>query len=267
MTEEIKTVLDYVSTPVPEDCKFKVSPSAFAKFVDRPHAWYREQILKEDVFEYNTSSVIGTIVHYCAEKVAKKEEVDIEEIEKYIKKHKDNDDYSAATVAEKYIAMAETLVNDYVLEHDFLEVEKQLYAEIKNGYYVAGTLDALHGSKGECMLADYKSYNSKTKPKAIPMHYKYQLLTYAWLLQRHGYSVTRVRLIYINRDIPGEISEKTGKRLKSYPPEVTVLTESITLEDINFIEGLLQLCVDSVEAGKAHPELLHVIFHDPRLAP
>ena len=67
---DVTTELDYVSTPIPEDGVFKISPSAFAKFVERPHAWYRQEVLKEDVFDYNTASVLGTIVHYCAEKVA-----------------------------------------------------------------------------------------------------------------------------------------------------------------------------------------------------
>ena len=73
--------------------------------------------------------------------------------------------------------------------------------------------------------------------------------------------------MYINRQIDGGISDKTGKPLKSYPPEVTVLTETITQEDLDFIGSLLELCVDTVEASKLHPELTHVIFHDPRLRP
>ena len=69
----------------------------------------------------------------------------------------------------------------------------------------------------------------------------------------------------MNRNIDGGMSEKTGKPLKSYPPEVTVLVESITEEDIEFIDGLLDLCADSVLAGQEFPELLHVIWNDPRL--
>ena len=116
------------------------------------------------------------------------------------------------------------------------------------------------------MLGDYKTYSSKTKPRTIPQHYKYQLLVYAWILAQLGWNVTRIRLIYVNRHIEGEISEKTGKRMKSYPPEVTVLTESIDKTDIDFIEGLLHLAVDSCKASEKHPELRHVIWHDPRLA-
>ena len=257
--------LAYVEAPVPDDCVFKISPSAFANFVSSPHKWYRSEVLKVDVFEYNTSSVLGTVVHYCAEQVAKGEDVDKKAIEDHVLSLKPKEDYEPQVVLDNYVMMAETLVNDYVLENDYLEVETQHCIEIKNKVYAAGTVDALHGTKEDCMIGDYKTYNSKTAPKTIPAYYKYQLLTYAAILMAKGYNVTRIRLIYVNRNIDGGLSEKTGKPLKSYPPTVTVLTETITNDDLDFIEGLLELCVDTLEASNAHPELNHVIWHDPRL--
>ncbi len=262
------TELDYVSTPIPEDGVFKISPSAFSKFIERPHAWYREEVLKEDVFDYNTASVLGTVVHYCAQQVALNKDVDMDEIKKYIDSKDPIDDvYDPNVVREQFVAMAERLVNDYVLDRpDPLHVEEQFCAHVKDGYYAAGTADLVEGTKDDCMITDYKTYSSKTKPRAIPQHYKYQLLVYAWILTQLGYTVTRLRLVYVNRNIEGEISEKTGKRLKSYPPEVTVLTDTLEPGDLDFIEGLLKLSADSMEAVKKYPELAHVIWHDPRLA-
>jgi len=163
--------------------------------------------------------------------------------------------------------MASTLINDYVIKEkdSYLSVEEQVCASLGDGFYTAGTLDALQGTKEDTLLVDYKSYNSKTKPKTIPANYKYQLLTYAWILMKNGYNVSRIRLVYINRNIDGGLSEKTGKPLKSYPPEVTVLTEVITDDDLSYIESMLMLCKDTVEAGDKHPELRHVIYHDPRI--
>lgn len=264
---ETTNELDYVSTPIPEDGVFKISPSAFSKFVERPHAWYREEVLKEDVFEYNTASVLGTVVHYCAQQVASNKDVDMDEIHAYISSKQPNEEYMPETVKAQFVPMAERLVNDYVLERPQpLHVEEQFCALVKDGYYAAGTADLIEGIKDDCMVTDYKTYSSKTKPRTIPQHYKYQLLVYAWILTQLGYTVTRVRLVYVNRHIEGEISEKTGKQMKSYPPEVTVLTDTIEPGDLEFIEGLLKLCVDSCEASKKHPELAHVIWHDPRLA-
>jgi len=258
--------LDYVSTPIPEGGAFKFSPSAFPKFVQSPHLWYRDEVLDENPFSHNTASVIGTIVHYCAECVAKEQEVDMDAINDYIESKELHDEYDPNVVKDKFIAMAERLVNDYVLEvNDVLEVETQHCVEIRDGFYAAGTIDLLQGTKSECMLTDYKSYSSKTKPKAIPANYRYQLLVYVWILRQLGYNVTRVRLVYINRHIEGEMSEKTGKQLKSYPPEVTVLTETVEEESIDFIESNLNLAIDSLLATEAQPELTHVIWHDPRL--
>ncbi len=256
---------EYVSTPIPKDCHFKISPSAFANFIQSPHNWYRSEVAGEEGFSHNTSSVIGTCVHYCAEQVAKGEDVDKQAIIEYIDSKEITDDYDPEIVKAQWQTMAERLVNDYVLEHSFLGVEVPLVAEVKQGYAAAGTSDFLGGSKEDTLIGDYKTYNSKTKPKAIPMNYRYQLLVYAWLASKNGFNPTRIRLVYVNRHIDGGISEKTGNPLKSYPPEVTILTETITIEDLEFIESLLELAVDTVEAGKKHPELIHVIFHDPRL--
>lgn len=259
--------LVYQPAPVPDECKFKISPSAFAQFIQAPHNWYRNEVLKENPFSHNTSSVIGTIVHYCAEQVAQDKPVDKQVIEEYIDMLEVHEDYDPSEVRKHYLDMAETLVNDYVLQEkkNYLSCELPTSTEIRDGYYAAGTCDVIQGTKEDCMLVDYKTYNSKTEPRSIPQHYKYQLLTYAYILRDMGYTVTRIRLVYVNRFIDGGISEKTGKPLKSYPPKVTVLTETITEEDFEFIKGLLELAVDSVEAAKKYPELLHVIFHDPRL--
>jgi len=259
--------LVYVPAHIPDDAVFKISPSAFAKFIQTPHSWYRDEVLKENPFTHNTSTVIGTIVHYCAEMVTKGEMVDTKAIDEYIDMLEMHDDYDPELVRSQYPAMAECLVNYYVLDHDYLEAETQHVAHIGDGYYAGGTLDRLEGEMSDCMVVDYKTYNSKTKPKTIPIYYKYQLLVYAYILSTNGYNPTRVRLVYVNRNIDGGISEKTKKPLKSYPPEVTELTEVITEEDLSFIKGLMELCVDSLKATENHPELTHIIWHDPRLKP
>ncbi|WAK44660.1 ATP-dependent helicase [Alteromonas phage vB_AmeP_PT11-V19] len=263
----IKTALDYVSTPSPEDTELKISPSAFPNFVERPHYWYQTQILKENVFEYNTMSVVGTIVHYCAEMIAKGKEVDEAEIEKYISKHKPKEDFDQEYVRAHWLEAASVLVNQYVLRQSatIIEAEKQVCASLGDGYYVAGTLDLLQGTKEDALLVDYKTYRSKTKPKAIPANYRYQLLVYAWALRQLGYNVTRIRLCYVNAYIDGGISEKTNKPLKSYPSELTVLTETIEEKDFEFIESMLMLCKETYQASLNYPDLRHVIYHDPRL--
>jgi len=258
---------DHKKEYLPDDCKVNISPSKFSDFVNKKHQWYREVILKEDGFLGNTSSVLGTCVHYIAECVALGKDVDVEVIEKYIDDNSHLEDYCPDTVRDNYRLMATELVNSYVIpnKNNYLEVESVHLANLGNGIYVSGKLDVLEGSKEDCCITDYKTYNSKTKPKYIPQHYKYQLLTYAYMLWKNGYNPTRIKLVYINRNIDGGISEKTGKPLKSYPPEVTELVECITTEDLEFISSLLELCKDTIVASDKHPELRHVIWNDPRL--
>jgi hypothetical protein len=263
----MKNPLVYQPTEIPKNCHFRISPSFFSEFVMRPHSWYRQAVLGEKSFEYNTSSILGTCVHYCADRLAKDLPVDMKVIEEYVNMHEAKEDYDPSTVLEMFVPMAETLVNDYVLpeKSTFLHSEYELVAEVTKGYAVAGTCDAIQGDLVDTVITDYKTYSSKTKPRAIPMNYRYQLLVYAWAAKKNGFNPTRIRLVYVNRPIDGGVSEKTGKPLKSYPSELTILTEQITQDDIDFIDSLLNLCVDSVEATKKHPELTHVIFHDYRL--
>tara|TARA_B110000908_G_C10196009_1_gene422931 strand:- start:106 stop:915 length:810 start_codon:yes stop_codon:yes gene_type:complete len=259
---------DHDTSYLPDDCVLKISPSKFSSFISKKHQWYREVVLKEDGFMGSTSSVIGTIVHYVAECVASKSDIDKDAIYEYIESSKSiGEEYCADTVIANIEQMSSVLVNEYVIPNmdNYLEVETVHTAGLGYGIYASGKLDALEGTKDDCCIVDYKTYNSKSTPKTIPQAYKYQLLVYAFLLNKNGYNPTRIKLVYVNRNIDGGVSEKTGKALKSYPPQVTVLVESITDEDIEFIGGLLDLCADSVLAGQEYPELLHVIWNDPRL--
>lgn len=268
MTKNFKEeYLTYTKTPPPVEGATVFSPSQFSSFIEKPYKWYREQILGEAGFTGNTSSVIGTIVHAIAAAVARGEEVDKDAIESYISDKEVSEDYNPDIVRECYPEMAEALINGYVLQNknNYLNVEMRLSSELTDGYFVGGTLDVLEGTEADAVLTDYKTYSSTRKPSTIPQYYKYQLLVYAVMALSNGFNVRRIRLVYVNRPIVGAISEKTGKQLKSYPSEVTVLTEELTEDDLDFIESLMYLAVDSCQASKKYPELRHVIWHDPRL--
>jgi hypothetical protein len=262
-TQNDTTELDYYdgSDVLPKDMKLRISPSSFSLFMEKPHLWYRQQILGEDKFTGNTSSVIGTCVHYIAECYAKGKPVNMDEIEKYISKFEDHEDVDTTEVRQQYKTMAEVLVNGYIMSNKPTEVEKFLHVDLGEGIYLAGSVDNLTGT----MVVDYKTYNSKTKPRSIPLGYKYQLLLYAVMYINAGIEVDRIRLVYVNRHIDGGISEKTGKPLKSYPPEVTVLTETVTNEDIDFIHDLLDMCNETYLASIKYPELVHLLYRDMRL--
>jgi len=236
---------DHSTDYLPDDCELKISPSKFNKFIDNAWPLFSEVIMDEDPFDYNTSSVLGTVVHYIGAMVGSKTDIDKSAIYSFINDKENNDTYDNKEVLGAFEAMASELVNNYIIPNmrRFLAIEQRFFVLIKKGFYAGGTIDVLEGTKEDCMVVDYKSYNSTTKPKKIPYNYKYQLLVYAYILTKLGYTVSRIRLVYVNRYIDGGISEKSGKPLKSYPCEVTVLTEVITDEDIAIVTGTLDCCV------------------------
>ena len=240
---------------------FRISPSSFNTFMTRSHLWWREQVLEEDGFTGNTASVIGTIVHSVAAAYANGEEIDQKAITRYAIDEGEKEDVDTDIVLKDYKSMAEVLINDYVAKNTATRVEDFIYTDLGDRVVVGGSVDVLDGT----MVVDFKTYNAKSKPKSIPMNYKYQLLCYAYIYTKQGVDIDRIRLVYVNRPIDGGISEKTGKPLKSYPPEVTVLTESITQEDIDFIEGVLFLCRDTYLAAIENPSLVYMLFKDYRL--
>ena len=258
----IKTDLDYdTGTNLLPPGAFRISASQFNLWVSKPHQWYREVVLGEEGFTGNTASVLGTCVHYIAEMYAKDLTPDTEQIEQYITNHESNEDVDCDEVRKHYKQMGIALVNQYIAKNRPNVIEKFITTEIQPGFFAGGSVDAIDN---DCII-DYKTYNSKTKPRAIPMNYRYQLLIYAKAAMEKGIDITRIRLVYINRNIDGGISEKTGRPLKSYPPEVTVLTEMITDEDMEFITSILNLCVDTVKLAIEKPEYSYILFRDYRL--
>ena len=252
----------------PKDGVFRISASQFSKFVDRPWDWYREHILGEDGFTGSTSSVLGTIIHTAAERVANNLPFTKEHVEEFLATITDPE-IDKSTIREQYPLMAAELINSYVLpnKQSFHEAEPFLTIDLGSDIEVGGSIDRVEscGDGGTYRIIDFKSYHSKTKPKKIPQGYKYQLLIYASVYSKCKQPISEIRLVYINRHIDGGFSEKTGKPLKSYPPEVTVLTEPVTADDIAYIDSMIDMCRETLLAAEAHPELIWLLFRDPRL--
>ena len=269
---------DYLSKPITEldynngsgvlpEGSFRISASSFNMFMTAPHQWFREHVLGEEGFTGSTASVIGTCVHYIAEKYAKGKHPDLMQIEQYIANHSDNENVDCEEVRRQYKMMGEALVNQYISTNRPYRIEEFISHEMYPGIFPSGSCDAVYGSDNDACIVDYKTYNSNTKPKTIPLGYKYQLLIYAYLYGLQGVNITRVRLVYLSRyaDTRG-ISEKTGKPIgKESYPEVTVLTEEITDEDIEFIKSVLSLCAETYIKYKEDPSLAYLLYRDYRL--
>lgn len=289
MNKEISTRLDYVSgaSILPEGA-FGISPSQLATFFNSPSQWYREQVLGDKAeFQGNTSSYLGTIVHYIAEEFTKTGAVDKPEIYKYLFKELCSDttnppDFSnqeeaeealleradkpgidIAIILEKYPIMGQELINYIQRTGKPSNAEDLIKAEVQPGYYISGSCDAYDAPTAT--LKDYKT-TSVTNPKdTIPYAYKLQLLSYAYIYRALGYTVDRLQIVWITQPQLNRVSEKTGKPLKDYPCQVVTANHMITEEDWQYIESILALVAETVATSKQHPDLAHIIWKDYRL--
>jgi len=291
----MKSKLDYISgrSIVPEQA-IGISPSQFIKFFDKPHEWYRSEVLGEQQVFSSTAMVIGTLVHYCAESAAKGLPIEKPEIWKYvftetcppkaeedfIKALKTNDEeaieqficsnYTSENidpnvVFEQYKPMGNQLISFLRSHVTPNHVEELIKAEIIPGYYIAGSCDAFLASDGSGKVIDYKTTSKLTADSRIPYSYKLQLLSYAYIYNKLGYTVDRISIIWITRNSVNRTSPTTGKPMKDYPSTVTETVESITQDDLDFIESLLTLCSETLSKAKEDPSLVHLLFKDMRL--
>ena len=283
------TKLDYVSgASILPPNSFGISPSNLIKFFDKPHEWYRTQVLGEqDPFTGSTATVLGTCVHFIAEEYTKTRSVDKSEIYKYLYKmcvlgidkqpdfsnedesiefletYANNPEIDARHILSKYKEMGNALIK-YLQQDVPFESESLVSAEVTPGFHVSGSCDALVGSKQATTIVDYKT-TSGTPKDSIPYNYKLQLLSYAYIYRSMGYNVDRLRIVWITQPDTNRYSEKTGKRLKDYPCQIVPVTYVITEEDWNFISSILSLVAESVAYVQQHPETAYLIFKDYRL--
>lgn len=286
---KFKTKLDYVSgASILPDGAFGISPSQLATFFSSPTQWYNEQVKGNKAeFQGNTSSYLGTIVHFIAESYTKTGTYSESEIYKYLIKElcselEDLPDFSDSEACQEYLlenADKPDIDVSIILEKfedmgghliDYLDkvgtpsnAEDLIKAEVKDGVYVSGSCDAYDADRKT--ITDYKT-TSITSPKdTIPYNYKLQLLCYAYIYRALGYEVEKIEIVWVTQPQLNRISEKTGKPLKDYPCKVVTATHYLTPDDWEFIESVLYLVAETVKADKDYPELRHIIWKDYRL--
>jgi hypothetical protein len=238
------SVFEYVEVPLPEDCIFKISPSAISKFFEMPIIWYKDQVLKETQFLGSTGSVLGSVIHGLAEQYATGTASSREEVDKFLTKHMFNTDVNVGQVKELYPDMSKALINEYIRHNKPTEIERSLCHEVKNGIYVAGTFD----NRTNDIMVDYKNVSTKPKVDKIPWNYYIQLMAYAWMCKQEGIEINKIRLVY------------TVRPTKTLPVRVFKVTQVITERDYQAIEDVLQLIADTVLLSQSNPELNYLLF-------
>ena len=273
MSREVdySTLFDYYDgkDQLPEDA-FKISPSSVDNFFSEKTSWYRENLLGEDKkFQGSTATVLGTCVHACAEIVANsimdKEPHDSEkladEIGKFIDSHNDEPEtYDTGKIHDLWRNMSEMMIKDYVLEANTIVTENFILHVLLPGIYVGGTYDAitstvpnddLRNPVGRLTVRDYKTASSK--PSTFSYKYKLQAFTYAYILHQLGIHVDEVELVYSVQP-----TKTLGVRTFNFKVPFDA-------QAYKFIEGILYLIADSVQAFKAMPEWRYLLAADYRL--
>ena len=248
---------------------FKISPSSVENFFSEKTTWYRENLLGEPKkFTGSTSTVLGTCVHAAAEVVANAKMVGhphdseklAEGVEKYIASYDDNPDYDTAKIRDLWRNMAEPLITEYILDANTIATEDFMLHELLPNIFVGGTYDAitstvpnddLYKPVGVLTVRDYKTASSK--PSTFSYKYKLQAFTYAYILAQKGIHVDYVELCF------------TIQPTKTLPVRTFNFRVPFNQNSYEFIEGILYLMADSVQAFKAMPEWRYLLAGDYRL--
>jgi len=164
--------------------EFRIGASGISRFFTSTSSWVKENLTDQGkAFIGNQGSVTGTILHGLAEAYLKDDELSDEVIHAYIAKQSTIiDDLDTNYVYEQYPIMWNALklwLDSNVYKAEAIS-EEFIYQELLPGIGVGGSIDFY--SPETMTLYDFKSYRSKTKPKAIAYAYRSQLLTYSLLL-------------------------------------------------------------------------------------
>lgn len=241
---------------LPEDCRYVISPSQISKFFEYPKQWYLENVKKsEPEFKGNTASFIGTICHYIYESYINGEKTDRKEINEDLKQYlieNPNADVDYYKVINTYPEVAMSVMNNYVVDSlaTDIKVEQKVHYQLRDGIYVAGTYDRLESNT---ILCDFKTVGTKPNEWEIPFHYRIQLLAYVYILNKLGYNIEKIRIIY------------GVKPTKTLPARTFVVTEDVTDESLKLIEDTLNLISDSILTCEQKPELTYLIFKSMEL--
>jgi len=245
---------EYNSPPLPDGCTFRISPSQIGKFFSFPSVWYEEQILGNSQFHASTATVLGTIIHACAEMYAKGEPITRADIDAYLQNVVANHPVTdpaidVATVKALYPDMAALLINEYLRHNRPTVVEEYVSAEVQNGIYIQGSCD----NRTRDMVVDYKNVSQKPNTDKIPFDYFIQLMGYAYAYRANGIKINRIRIVY------------TVRPTKTLPVRIFPVTHEITQEDWEKIEDTLNLIAETVLTVRSNPELTHLLFKSYRL--
>ena len=253
--ELIPPIFRYNDIEIPKGAH-KISPSQISKFFEYPKLYYLENISgeKENEFQGNTATTLGTICHYVYHCVITDKEINREEINRQLDAYAELRPELGLDLADiklNYPLITGATVNEYILpsKATLKESEKSVLVSIDEDVYLGGTTDLIEDD----MIVDFKTVGKKPDENIIPWGYKIQLLAYAYAFRKQGYNINRIRLVY------------GVKPTKTIPARCITVTELITPEHEKMIQDTLQLITESVIICRNNPELVYLIFKSMEL--
>jgi len=91
-------------------------------------------------------------------------------------------------------------------------------------------------------------------PTKMTKNYEWQLLVYAYVLQKKYDITTRyITDVFLTRDNCGRLNA-SGKPMKDYPSVVGEVSKPVTEESLLFIESIIKVVAHSVEAFVTSPK-------------
>lgn len=213
-----------------------ISPSSLNKFISNRGEWYKNAVLKQNDFNGNEKTVLGSLLHQFAEdffngdltKEGKLQKWKLEQIAK---------DYNVVSDFERVYPILENYLSSIDKP---IKMEQYLEYDIRDNIKLAGSYDFLTKENGKYILGDYKS--SSRAFRNID-NYILQLSIYCLLLDlTDNIKVNLVRVV-------GVITTKE--------PKIIILEQEPNIE---LAKKILNDIIYSLDLVSNNKDLVDIIF-------
>ena len=236
--------------------KITFSGSNLNNFFFNPKLFW-DRVFGRDLFIETTNTVLGTVIHYCANQYLTTKQVSSQDIENYLQIVDSSVDRDF--IRNHYKDMGNKLF-EWLDSRVFGEFKSEipLKAEVSKYGVLTGTCDLVIRDT----LVDFKTTSQLSDNTKIPMNYIKQLQAYYYLCHKNDIVINQAKIVYITIPRIGEISEKTGKLLRDYPCRIYELPLEREFLDILKIENYLKAIGEQIDFIKENPDKAHLITRE-----
>lgn len=218
-----------------------------------------DRVFDRDSFTGTTSTVLGTIVHYCAHKYLTTRSVEKSEIEEYI--NKQSNDIDKEFIRNHYLDMGNQLF-EYLDKNNIHNMsfhsEKSLQWDISKYGVLTGTCDLISLDT----LIDFKTTSKLSENNMLPMNYIRQLQAYFYLCMKNNIPVRNAKVVYITIPRIGEVSQTTGKALRDYPCKIYEVSVDNQMLDMQLVEMWLNHIGSAIDFIVENPQYEKIITRE-----